>query len=132
MVTLVFGKYCSLRVNMKRCARYNLAMALNTGLIKQIARRHGASQVRLFGSYLHGTQKDGSDIDVLVDLVPGRVLFDLVALKLDLEQEIGSDVDAWLLKARRHPISKEGVLREASPVYSETKSIASTSSNQGN
>ena len=55
-------------------------MAVNASLIKRIAERHGAANIRIFGSYLHGTQKDESDIDLLVDLEPGRGLFDLVAL----------------------------------------------------
>lgn len=100
---------------MKRWARYNLAMALNTELIKQIARRHGASKLRIFGSYLHGTQKDDSDIDLLVDLEPGRGLFDLVALKRDLEQEIGKHVDV-VTEGALSPYMKEDVLREARPL----------------
>ncbi|MDH3673398.1 MAG: nucleotidyltransferase domain-containing protein [Gammaproteobacteria bacterium] len=87
-------------------------MALNTELIKQIARRHGVSKVRIFGSYLHGTQKDDSDIDLLIDLEPGRGLFDLVALKRDLEDEIGKHVDV-VTEGALSPYMKEDVLREA-------------------
>jgi len=96
-------------------ARYNLAMALNTTLIKEIAQRHGASKLRIFGSYLHGTQKDDSDIDLLVDLEPGRDLFDLIALKRDLEKEIGKHVDV-VTEGALSPYIKEDVLREARPL----------------
>ena len=90
-------------------------MAINTELIKQIARRHGASKVRIFGSYLHGTQKDDSDIDLLVDLEPGRGLFDLVAMKRDLEQEIGKHVDV-VTEGALSPYIQEDILREARPL----------------
>ena len=90
-------------------------MALNTELIKQIARRRGASKVRIFGSYLHGTQKDDSDIDLLIDLEPGRGLFDLVALKRDLEREIGKHVDV-VTEGALSPYMKDDILREARPL----------------
>lgn len=90
-------------------------MTLNTALIKEIPQRHGASKLRIFGSYLHGTQRDDSDIDLLVDLEPGRDLFDLVALKRDLEQEIGKNVDV-VTEGALSPYIKNEVLREAKPL----------------
>lgn len=90
-------------------------MALNTELIKQIAARHGASRVRIFGSYLHGTQKDDSDIDLLIDLEPGRGLFDLVAMKRDLEREIGKHFDV-VTEGALSPYIQEDILREARPL----------------
>jgi len=71
--------------------------------------------VRIFGSYLHGTQKDESDIDLLVDLEPGRGLFDLVAMKRDLEREIGKHVDV-VTEGALSPYIQEGILREARPL----------------
>ncbi len=68
-------------------------MTLNTEVIKQIAQRHGAKNIRIFGSYLHRNQKADRDIDLLIDLEPGRGLFDLVALKRDLKNTIGQHVD---------------------------------------
>jgi predicted nucleotidyltransferase len=90
-------------------------MTLNTELIKQIARRHGATNIRIFGSYLHGTQKDDSDIDLLVDLEPGRGPFDLVALKRDLKNIIGRHVDV-LTERALSPYMREEILREAKPL----------------
>ena len=90
-------------------------MALNTQLIKKIARRHGATKVRIFGSYLHGTQRDDSDIDLLVDLEPGRGLFDLVALKRELEDEIGKHVDV-VTEGALSPYIREDILQEARPL----------------
>lgn len=101
--------------NSKTGARYNPAMAINAELIRKITKRHGASNVRIFGSYLHGTQKDDSDIDLLVDLDPGRGLFDLVAMKRDLEREIGKHVDV-VTEGALSPYIQEDILREARPL----------------
>ncbi len=61
--------------------------------IAAIAARHGASNVRVFGSVARGEAGPGSDIDVLVDLEPGRSLFDLAALHLELEDLVGFPVE---------------------------------------
>ena len=45
--------------------------------ILRIAARHGASNVRLFGSLARGDAAAGSDVDLLVTLEKGRSLFDL-------------------------------------------------------
>lgn len=71
--------------------------------------------MRIFGSYLHGTQKDDSDIDLLVDLESGRGLFDLVAMKRDLEREIGKHVDV-VTEGALSPYIQEDILREARPL----------------
>lgn len=61
--------------------------------IREIARRHGATSVRLFGSFARGEASDTSDVDLLVDMEPGRSLVDLIALEHDLEALLGRDVD---------------------------------------
>jgi predicted nucleotidyltransferase len=53
--------------------------------ILQIAARHGARKVRVFGSVARGTARRGSDIDFLVDMEEGRSLLDHAALIIDLE-----------------------------------------------
>lgn len=45
--------------------------------ILKIAKRHGATNVRIFGSTVRGESGPKSDLDILVDLEPGRSLFDL-------------------------------------------------------
>jgi predicted nucleotidyltransferase len=60
--------------------------------------RHGASNLRIYGSVARGEARPASDIDVLVDVEEGRSLLDLAALHLELEDllgfpvEIGTDV----------------------------------------
>ncbi len=61
--------------------------------ILAIARRHGASNVRVFGSVARGEADEKSDIDLLVDLDAGRSLFDLGALVMELNESIGRHVD---------------------------------------
>ena len=65
----------------------------NRRRIIELAAAHGASHPRLFGSAARGTAGPDSDVDVLVDLEPGRTLFDLAALRAELEQLLGTSVD---------------------------------------
>lgn len=61
--------------------------------IRDIARRHGASNVRLFGSVARGDERVGSDVDLMVDLAPGTGLLTLARLEGDLEKLLGVPVD---------------------------------------
>jgi len=47
----------------------------------------------VFGSVLEGTDQDGSDLDLLVDALPGATLFDLGGLQDELEELLGVPVD---------------------------------------
>jgi predicted nucleotidyltransferase len=58
-----------------------------------VARRHGASHVRVFGSVARDTSDEASDLDLLVDLELGRTLLDLVALEQELSSLLGCRVD---------------------------------------
>ncbi len=61
--------------------------------ILRIAHKHGAFNVRVFGSVARGDADEQSDIDLLVDLDAGRSLFDLGALVFELNESIGRHVD---------------------------------------
>ncbi len=61
--------------------------------ILSVAARHGASNVRVYGSVVRGAAGPGSDIDLLVDMEEGRSLLDLAALHLDLEDLLGFRVE---------------------------------------
>jgi len=61
--------------------------------IVAIASRHGASNVRLFGSVARGSQIRSSDIDLLVRLERGRTLFDIARLEQELAALLGCPVD---------------------------------------
>jgi uncharacterized protein len=91
------------------------ALREKQGAIRDIAARHGASNVRVFGSVARGDTNEDSDIDVLVDLEEGRSLFDLIAVKQDLEDLFGCKVDVGTARSLR-PRLKDRVLREAVPL----------------
>ena len=80
--------------------------------ILQIAARHGAHKVRVFGSMARGTARRGSDIDFLVEMDEGRSLLDHAALVLDLERLLKRSVDVASERGLRQPLRKE-VLRDA-------------------
>jgi predicted nucleotidyltransferase len=61
--------------------------------ILALAARQGARNVRIFGSVARGEADEASDPDLLVDLEPGRSLFDLGALLIKLEEVLGCKVD---------------------------------------
>jgi len=61
--------------------------------ICEIAARHGAHNVRIFGSVARGEERAESDLDLLIDFEPDRSLLDIVALKTELEALLGIPVD---------------------------------------
>lgn len=80
-----------------------------------IAARHGARNVRIFGSVARAEAGRGSDVDVLVDMEPGRSLFDLGGLLMELQELLGCRVDVVTEQGLR-PRIRERVLREALPL----------------
>ncbi len=79
--------------------------------ILRIARRFGASNVRVFGSVARGSDTVESDVDFLVSVEPGRSLLDLAGLKLGLEDILGRKVDVASESGLR-PKFRERVLAE--------------------
>lgn len=80
--------------------------------ILRIAASHGAQNVRVFGSLARGEAGPNSDIDILLELNPGRSLLDIVAIKQDLEDLIGCEVDV-VTEAAVSPNIRGQVLSEA-------------------
>lgn len=91
------------------------ALEAHRAAIRDVVAAHRASNARVFGSALHGTDRDGSDIDLLVDALPGATLFDLGGLQDELESLLGLHVD--LLTPGDLPLKfRAKVLAEARPV----------------
>jgi uncharacterized protein len=80
--------------------------------ISRIASRHGARNLRVFGSVPRGEAGDSSDLDLLVDMAEGRSLFDLVALSDDLEDALGVEVDV-VTEGGLSPYLRDRILAEA-------------------
>ncbi len=80
--------------------------------ILEIAARHGAHNVRIFGSVARGDADAKSDIDILVDLEPGRSLLDLGGLLYDLQDLLNRPVDVVTERGLR-PRVRQRVLQEA-------------------
>jgi uncharacterized protein len=87
----------------------------NREQILQIAARYGAHDIRIFGSLARGEARPDSDVDILVDLEPGRSLFDLGGLLMELQGLLGRPVDVVTTQGLRERI-RERVLREAVPL----------------
>lgn len=83
--------------------------------IIQLASKHGAGHIRVFGSVARGEAGPESDIDLLVDLEPGRSLLDHAALILDLQQLLGRRVDVVTERGLRERVRRR-VLAEAVPL----------------
>lgn len=80
--------------------------------IMRLTRQHGATNVCLFGSTARGEEQEGSDLDLLLEMEPGRSLLDHVALKQDLEDLLGCEVDI-VTEQSLHPRIRERVLQKA-------------------
>ena len=80
--------------------------------ILDVAARHGARNVRVFGSVARGDDHEGSDVDVLIDVEPGRTLLDVIALEQDLQQLLGRNVEV-LTDGGLSPYLQQRILAEA-------------------
>jgi uncharacterized protein len=61
--------------------------------IRRVVERHRARNARVFGSAARGEDTEGSDLDLLVDPLPGATLLDLGAMQADLQERLGIPVD---------------------------------------
>lgn len=69
------------------------ALQKNVAAIREATARFRAANPRVFGSALRGTDGHDSDLDLLVDALPGTTLFDLGGLQVELETLLGVPVD---------------------------------------
>jgi predicted nucleotidyltransferase len=83
--------------------------------ILAIARQHGIVRLRLFGSIVRGEETPQSDIDLLVDLEPGRSMFDLGGALIQLQELLRRKVDI-VTEGGLHWYLKEKIMQEAVPL----------------
>jgi predicted nucleotidyltransferase len=91
------------------------ALAAHRADIRRIVSMNRAENPRVFGSVLAGDDTEGSDLDLLVDALPGASLFDLGGLQVELESLLGIRVDL-LTPADLPPKFRASVLAQALPV----------------
>jgi len=81
--------------------------------IRALAAKYNTTNPRFFGSVVHGTDTETSDVDILVDALPGTTLFHMGGLQFELQEVLGVEVDVRTpeeLSARfRHAVLGEAV-----------------------
>ncbi|GAB1425270.1 MAG: nucleotidyltransferase family protein [Thauera sp.] len=95
--------------------RPSVVLNMKRSAVREAVSRFRTANPRVFGSVLHGTDQDHSDIDLLVDALPGATLLDLGDLQYELETLLGVPVDL-LTPGDLPPKFRDKVLAEARPV----------------
>ncbi len=95
--------------------RPSQALESNRAAIRDIAARHRVRGVSVFGSVVHGTDIDGSDLDFLVEPTEQTTLLDIGKIQFELRGLLGIDVDV-LTPGALPETMREKVLAEAQPV----------------
>jgi predicted nucleotidyltransferase len=99
---------------MESATKQVLSSASSRAEIARIASRHGARNIRVFGSAGRG-DIEARDLDLLVKMAAGRSLLDLVALSNELQDALGIDVDV-VSEDGLSPYLRERILAEAVPI----------------
>ena len=95
--------------------RPSLALNTHREAIRAIALRHRVTNVRVFGSVVHGDDTDDSDLDILVEPTKETTLMDIAAIQFELKQLLGISVDVLTPKALPDSFHNQ-VIEQAQPV----------------
>ena len=95
--------------------RPSQVLDLHRTRIRQIALSHHVRDIRVFGSALRGDDVEGSDLDLLVEPTPETTLFDIGAIRFELKQLLGLDIDVLTPNGLPDRVRAQ-VLEEARPV----------------
>ncbi|MEQ8399312.1 nucleotidyltransferase family protein [Thalassobaculum sp.] len=93
----------------------SIALAAHREAIRQVVESHHACNARVFGSVVHGSDTESSDLDILVDPTPDTTLLDIGAMRHELLLLLGVPVDVLTPKALPEEL-RATVLAEAVPV----------------
>ena len=85
------------------------------GEIRAVAARHGAGNLRVFGSIARGDARPDSDVDLLIDIVGPTSPWFPGGLLCDLEKLLGRRVDV-VVERSLNPLLRESVISEAVPL----------------
>ena len=91
------------------------ALTLHRDAVCVAVARHRAGNPRVFGSVVRGDDGEGSDLDLMVDPLPGTTLFDLGGLQDELQELLGVSVDVLTLKDLPAKF-RDAVVHESRPV----------------
>ena len=95
--------------------RPSVVLDLKRSALREAVSRFRTANPRVFGSVLHATDQEGSDLDLLVDALPGATLLDLGDLQEELKSLLGVEVDL-LTPGDLPPKFRAKVLAEARPI----------------
>lgn len=95
--------------------RPSSALKAHRAEIREIVKANKAINPRVFGSVVHGDDKDGSDLDILVDPMPETSLLDIGIIQDTLAQLLGVNVDVLTPKALPESF-RAAVIAEAEPI----------------
>jgi uncharacterized protein len=93
----------------------SVALDLHREAIRKTVARYPTLNPRVFGSVAHGRDIEGSDLDILVDALPGTTLLDMGGLYEELIELLGVPVDLRTPQGIS-PRFRERVLSEAIPL----------------
>jgi predicted nucleotidyltransferase len=91
------------------------ALESNRIAIRTVVERHRARNARVFGSVLHGDDREDSDLDILIDPTPETTMFDIGAIRHELLQLLGVPVDVLTPNALPDKFRAQ-VVAEALPI----------------
>ena len=95
--------------------RPSIALDQHRGDIRHVVKLHHATNARVFGSVAHGSDKDGSDLDLVIDPTLQTTLMDIAAIQVALEALLGVPVDVVTPNALPDSF-RDSVLADAVPV----------------
>ena len=91
------------------------ALNAHRATIRSVVEAYRARNARVFGSVLHGVDTDKSDLDILIDPTPETTLFDIGAIRHELDRLLGVSVDVLTPNALPDKF-RTTVLAEDSPI----------------
>ena len=95
--------------------RPSVVLDMKRSAVREAVGRFRAANPRVFGSVLHGTDRDGSDLDLLVDPTPDTTLFDIGAIQAGTQRLLGVPVDVLTPNSLPEKY-RQRVLEEAMPL----------------
>ena len=101
LTRLISATGLQLHATVRRPARHPAALSgvlgrritLHRDAVREIAARHGLTNVRVFGSVATATETEASDVDLLVDVAPGTGVMQLGRARHQLQELLGARVE---------------------------------------